>query len=86
MQTPLHHLGGFDMFSAEQWADHVAKVLAPMAPLMSGASVFENGVGCGAFVSEWKRTDPSARMQGLDYSASSIAVATGQLQRKQNEK
>ena len=73
--VPLHHLGGFDMFTDEQWTDHVSKVLAPMQPLLRGASVFENGVGCGAFVNEWKMQYPLSLIQGLDYSASSVAVA-----------
>ena len=73
-------LGGFDMFTEMQWFDHVKNVLSPFRIAeQSTATVFEDGVGCGAFLNAWQHWHPRARLSGLDYSPVSVEVAKSRL-------
>ena len=47
--APLHHFGGYEMFTWEQWLAQAQVLLEPLRPSLR-RSVLEVGVGAGAFV------------------------------------
>eukprot|EP00439_Symbiodinium_sp_Y106_P061297 s2628_g9.t1 len=75
--APLHHFGGYEMFTWEQWLAQAQVLLEPLRPSLR-RSVLEVGVGAGAFVAAIRAfTDenPDTVVYGIDPAVDTIAVA-----------
>ena len=70
----LHHLNGYDLLSADEWDEMVAKVAQPLG-LKAGQHVIECGCGAGAFLASLLRVYPGITVSGMDYSDSLVKVA-----------
>ena len=77
--TPLHVLGGYDMFTLEQWVGQVNMLCGPDSgpqcdlALREGHRVLEVGVGGGAFVDALNRiAGGKLQLYGVDYAQSLI--------------
>ena len=94
MSTPLHVLGGYDMYTLEQWVQQVALLCGPTTGrralgLFKGARLLEVGVGGGAFVDGLDRAYADAdgtsdqvcglQLHGVDYSVSLIKCVSARL-------
>lgn len=75
----LHHLNGYELLSAGEWDEMVAKVAQPL-DLRAGHTVMECGCGAGAFLASLLRVYPGIRVSGMDYSASLVQVAAAALE------
>ena len=82
-ETPLHVIGGYHMFTLQQWDAQIALLAAPFAEsLRSGAAVLEIGVGGGAVLDSLTRicaTGATFKLSGMDYSASVVEMARARL-------
>eukprot|EP00928_Gymnodinium_smaydae_P078694 TRINITY_DN62796_c0_g1_i1.p1 TRINITY_DN62796_c0_g1~~TRINITY_DN62796_c0_g1_i1.p1 ORF type:complete len:1335 (-),score=110.27 TRINITY_DN62796_c0_g1_i1:171-4124(-) len=78
--TPLHHFGGYEMFSWLQWSQQVQK-LAEHFPdgLNRRWSMLEVGVGAGAFAAAVQAVWPQVQVTGIDAAPEVIRVARQRL-------
>ena len=78
--TPLHAIGGYQMFSLAEWDAQVATLLSACGVrLDSSTRIFESGVGAGAFVDSLHRLHGCENAEGCDTSASCVAIAQDRL-------
>ena len=59
--APLHHFGGYEMFTWAQWLAQARVVLEPLRPSLD-RDVLEIGVGAGAFVAAIKEQHPETQV------------------------
>ena len=78
--TPLHHIGGYHMFSQQEWDDQVQRLIGALGvAINSNTRIFESGVGAGAFIDSLHRLYGCCDAEGFDTSASCVAVAQSRL-------
>ena len=82
-ETPLHVIGGYHMFTLQQWDAQTALLAAPFAETLGpGAAVLEIGVGAGAVLDSLTRVCAAGatfKLSGMDYSASVVEMASARL-------
>eukprot|EP00931_Biecheleriopsis_adriatica_P018036 TRINITY_DN12736_c0_g1_i1.p1 TRINITY_DN12736_c0_g1~~TRINITY_DN12736_c0_g1_i1.p1 ORF type:complete len:690 (-),score=110.07 TRINITY_DN12736_c0_g1_i1:143-2212(-) len=72
--TPLHHFGGYEMFSWDQWYRQV-ETLMQGVDLESTRTYLEVGVGAGAFASALQGLRPTLSVTGVDLVSEVVQVA-----------
>jgi ubiquinone/menaquinone biosynthesis C-methylase UbiE len=80
--APLHVVGGYQMFTKEQWVEQTLKLLEPLQAALSlpGCRVLEVGIGAGAFAEVILRSFPNiSSFHGVDYSAPAVEIANFRL-------
>ena len=78
--TPLHHIGGYHMFSLQEWDEQVKTLVGALGVQIGrDTRLFESGVGAGAFLDSLNRLYGCTDAEGCDTSASCVAVAQGRL-------
>lgn len=77
LETPLHHIGGYDMFTQVEWDCQVKMLLAEcgILNLTASTAVFESGVGGGAFVDSLRRLYGCEDVEGCDTAESCVEMA-----------
>jgi len=76
--TPLHHIGGYNMFSQQEWDEQVRILLDKCGiatNLDPSTSVFESGCGGGAFLDSLQRLYGYMTMEGCDQSSACVGIA-----------
>jgi SAM-dependent methyltransferase len=86
--TPLHVLGGYDMFTLQQWLDQISILVGDKGPattfnrnlaILPTEKVLEVGVGGGAFIDALQKIFGHFEMNGIDYCQSLIDRASARL-------
>jgi len=75
IDAPMHHFGGYEMFTWQQWEQQVALLAEQFPPAEPGSSLLEVGVGAGAFASVISSLRPALSLTGVDAAASAVKVA-----------
>jgi len=80
-QTLLHHIGGYNMFSQEEWDNQVKMLVEKcgITNLRDSTPIFEGGVGGGAFVDSLHRLYGCEAIEGCDQASACIDIARKRL-------
>ena len=79
--TPLHHVGGYTMFTRQEWDDQVRQLLTAfgITNIDTESRVFESGVGGGAFLDSLHRLYGTTAVEGCDTAEECIKIACKKL-------
>ena len=81
VNTPLHHIGGYNMFSQGDWDNQVRMLLegCTITNLNSSTKVFESGCGGGAFLDSLSRLYGCKELEGCDQASGCVDIANRRL-------
>jgi len=81
LDTPLHHIGGYNQFSREEWDSQVRLLVdkCNLTDLDVSMPVFESGCGGGAFLDSLRRVYGWENVEGCDYSSACVNIANQRL-------
>lgn len=81
LSTPLHHVGGYTMFSQQEWDDQVRMLLdkCRITNLDPSTPIFESGCGGGAFLDSLQRLYGCKAVEGCDQASACVDIANRRL-------